>query len=65
VDFRGGWDSDHAFQPLVNAIKGVPLGPPQARSDADGAAPYRGLQTFDEEQRGLALEARVKGFVEG
>jgi WD40 repeat protein len=49
VDLRGGWDGDHAFQPLVNAVKGIPIGPPSTRRDGDGVAPYRGLQVFEEQ----------------
>ena len=48
VDLRQGFESARRLQPLVNAIKGVPLGPPET-ARAPGVCPYRGLQTFDEE----------------
>ena len=49
VDFREGWDEPRRFQGLVNAVRGVPLGPAQPAARADDRPPYRGLETFDEE----------------
>ena len=49
VDFRGGFQSTRRFQPLINAIQGVPS-PPQDRGQEDQTlCPYRGLQVFNEE----------------
>ncbi|MDR4495708.1 MAG: TIR domain-containing protein, partial [Nitrospirales bacterium] len=49
VDFRGGFQSARLFQPLVNAIKGVPYGPDLQCELQQTDRPYRGLQVFDEE----------------
>lgn len=49
VDLRKGIDDGRGFQSLVNAIKGVPLGPEVPFEPRAGVSPYRGLQTFDEE----------------
>ena len=49
VDFREGWDEPRRFQGLVNAVRGVPLGPAQPAGRADDRPPYRGLEAFDEE----------------
>ncbi len=48
VDLRKGIDDTRAFQSLINAIKGVPLGPERAIEPRNDICPYRGLQTFDE-----------------
>lgn len=48
VDFRKGFESTRQFQALVNAVKGVPSGQPEA-APATGVCPYRGLQIFDEQ----------------
>jgi WD40 repeat protein/energy-coupling factor transporter ATP-binding protein EcfA2 len=53
VDFREGWDEERRFQGLVNAVRGVPLGPTQPAGRADDRPPYRGLETFDEEHADL------------
>src|SRR4051794_25556320 len=48
VDLRRGSESEPALTPLLNAVRGRPLGP-QALVEADhGAAPYRGLRAFEE-----------------
>jgi WD40 repeat protein/energy-coupling factor transporter ATP-binding protein EcfA2 len=49
VDMRPGIEDTRAFQSLINAIKGLPLGPERAIEPRDDICPYRGLQTFDEE----------------
>lgn len=49
VDLRRGIDDTRAFQSLINAIKGLPLGPERAIEPRNDVCPYRGLQTFDEE----------------
>ncbi len=49
VDLRSGIEEPRGFQALVNAIKGVPLGPPTPVAPRDDVCPYRGLQAFDEE----------------
>jgi WD40 repeat protein len=49
VDLRAGFDSARALQPLINAIRGVPLDPPPQRDASEDVCPYRGLQAFDAE----------------
>jgi WD40 repeat protein len=49
VDLRKGIDDGRTFQSLVNAIKGVPLGPEVPLEPREDVPPYRGLQTFREE----------------
>lgn len=49
VDLRKGIEDARSFQSLINAIKGVPLGPEAPIERRDDTCPYRGLQTFDEE----------------
>lgn len=49
VDFRGGRDDTRALQDLVNAVRGVPFGPPLPVGPNDDIAPYRGLRVFGEE----------------
>ncbi len=49
VDLRKGIEDARSFQSLINAIKGVPLGPEMPIERRDDVCPYRGLQTFDEE----------------
>jgi ABC-type bacteriocin/lantibiotic exporter with double-glycine peptidase domain len=49
IDLRKGIEDSRGFQLLINAIKGVAPGPEtpiEARADI---CPYRGLQTFNEE----------------
>ncbi len=49
VDLRTGYEDTARFQPLVNAIAGIPLGPTAVVEADDTISPYRGLQVFDEE----------------
>jgi WD40 repeat protein/energy-coupling factor transporter ATP-binding protein EcfA2 len=49
VDLRPGIEDTRAFQSLINAIKGLPLGPERPTEQRDDVCPYRGLQTFDED----------------
>jgi WD40 repeat protein/energy-coupling factor transporter ATP-binding protein EcfA2 len=49
VDLRRGVEDTRAFQSLINAVKGLPLGPERPIETRDDTCPYRGLQTFDEE----------------
>ncbi|HKQ51189.1 MAG TPA: TIR domain-containing protein, partial [Pyrinomonadaceae bacterium] len=49
VDLRKGIEDARSFQSLVNAIKGLPLGPERPIETRDDACPYRGLRPFDEE----------------
>ena len=49
VDLRKGIEDARSFQSLINAIKGMPLGPETPIEPRDDVCPYRGLQTFDEE----------------
>lgn len=49
VDLRKGIEDARSFQSLINAIKGIPLGPETPIERRDDVCPYRGLQTFDEE----------------
>lgn len=51
VDLRSGWNNDRALQKLVDAVVGVPSGPPSTRRLGD--PPYRGLRTFEEEDAEL------------
>jgi WD40 repeat protein len=53
VDLRTGIEDSDAFQALINAIKGIPLGPQVPIEPRDDVCPYRGLQTFDEEHADL------------
>jgi WD40 repeat protein len=48
VDFRKGFEDAVRFQPLINAIKGIPLGPSRPIEPVEDVCPYRGLQAFDE-----------------
>jgi WD40 repeat protein len=48
VDLRDGFEDPARFQPLINAIKGIPLGPRAAIAPREDVSPYRGLETFDE-----------------
>jgi WD40 repeat protein len=49
VDMRPGIEERRAFQSLINAIKGLPLGPERPIEARNDICPYRGLQTFDED----------------
>jgi energy-coupling factor transporter ATP-binding protein EcfA2 len=49
VDFRRGRDDARALQDLINAVKGIPLGPDNPVTADDDVAPYRGLRVFGEE----------------
>ena len=49
VDFRQGFQAAHLFQPLVNAIKGLPFGSTPPFEPDQTLCPYRGLQVFHEE----------------
>jgi WD40 repeat protein len=49
VDLREGIEAARSFQSLINAIKGLPLGPEAHIERREDVCPYRGLQTFDEE----------------
>ncbi|MDQ4131033.1 MAG: TIR domain-containing protein, partial [Actinomycetota bacterium] len=47
VDLRRGIADSWSFQCLVNAVKGIPLGPGRDVEPRPGVCPYRGLQVFD------------------
>lgn len=66
VDLRGGLDDTRGVQALINAIKGVPLGPAVPLAARDDVSPYRGLQTFDEEDATLFFgrEGDVQAILE-
>jgi WD40 repeat protein len=49
VDYRRGLDDERAFQGLVSAIQGVPLGPDVPIEPDAELCPYRGLEVFEEE----------------
>ena len=51
VDMSAGVDSARALQTLMNAVRGVPNGAPVAVTS--GTPPYRGLETFREEDAEL------------
>ncbi len=53
VDLRKGVEDARSFQSLINAIKGLPLGPERPIEPRDDVSPYRGLQAFDEEHAEL------------
>jgi WD40 repeat protein/energy-coupling factor transporter ATP-binding protein EcfA2 len=53
VDFRSGAGSARGFDDLVNAIRGLPFGPPAALEPSGQACPYRGLEVFDERHADL------------
>ena len=48
VDLRKGIGNGRELQSLVNAVKGVPLGPEVPLEPREDVSPYRGLQRFDE-----------------
>ncbi|MBI4285092.1 MAG: hypothetical protein HY670_04215, partial [Chloroflexi bacterium] len=50
VDLRKGVEDPRAAQLLINAIRGIPLGPDRSVEPRADICPYRGLQPFDEEQ---------------
>ena len=41
VDFRGGWNDDVSFQPLISAIQRLPMGPAQPTLRSGAAPPSR------------------------
>jgi WD40 repeat protein/energy-coupling factor transporter ATP-binding protein EcfA2 len=49
VDLRQGFKDERAFQKLVNAVHGLPMGPDQRVEAAPGECPYRSLEVFDEQ----------------
>ena len=49
VDLRQGIGDGRELQSLLNAVKGVPLGPEVPFEPREDVSPYRGLQRFDEE----------------
>jgi len=49
VDFRRGLDDTRALQGVINAIKGIPLGPDVPLEPRGEELPYRGLEAFDEQ----------------
>jgi TIR domain/WD domain, G-beta repeat/AAA ATPase domain len=55
VDFRRGAEDARGLQDLVNAVRGVPFGPPAAASvvRVDDVVPYRGLRAFGEDDAEL------------
>jgi WD40 repeat protein/energy-coupling factor transporter ATP-binding protein EcfA2 len=48
VDLRRGIGNGRGLQSLVNAVKGVPLGPEVPLEPREDVSPYRGLQRFEE-----------------
>jgi WD40 repeat protein len=49
VDFRGGIHATSSLQALLNAVKGVPIGPDVAAPPTPGQPPYVGLRSFEED----------------
>ncbi len=66
VDLRRGVDRLRDIQQLMNAIKGVPTGPTAPVEPVAGVCPYRGLQTFNEEQAEFFFgrEADIQRLIE-
>jgi hypothetical protein len=66
VDFRVGLDDERAFQALVSAINGLPLGPAVPIEVATDVCPYRGLEAFEEEHADFFFgrEADVQRLLE-
>ncbi|HEX8921513.1 MAG TPA: TIR domain-containing protein [Pyrinomonadaceae bacterium] len=66
VDLRRGIEDPRAFQSLINAIKGLPLGPERPIEPRNDICPYRGLQTFDEEHAEFFFgrEADIQRLIE-
>ncbi len=51
VDLRAGFEDQRSFQHLVNAVKGLPLGPDRPTEERPAVCPYSGgLQAFEEHQ---------------
>lgn len=48
IDFRQGLDDERPLRAFVNAIQGKPPGPDEPAARADDICPYRGLETFEE-----------------
>ncbi len=48
IDFRQGLDEERPLRAFVNAIRGKPPGPDGPAARADDICPYRGLDTFEE-----------------
>lgn len=53
IDLRKGVDDARGIQALINAVKGVPLGPETVTERDGDVCPYRGLSTFGEEHSDL------------
>lgn len=53
VDLRQGIEDSRALQMLVNAVKGLALGPERPIEPRSDVCPYRGLLTFHEEHAGF------------
>jgi WD40 repeat protein len=49
VDLRGGFEDEGALQALINGLKGVPPRHAVHIPPGEGVCPYRGLETFGEE----------------
>jgi WD40 repeat protein len=66
VDFRRGLDDTRALQAIINATKGVPVGPEVPIEPSEGVSPYRGLEAFGEEHAEFFFgrEADVQRLVE-
>lgn len=66
VDLRRGIEDARSFQSLINAIKGLPLGPERPVEPRDDVCPYRGLQAFEEEHAELFFgrEGDIQRIVE-
>ena len=66
VDLRQGIDDSRGIQALINAVKGVPLGPETATQREGDLCPYRGLNTFGEEHSDLFFgrDADIQRLIE-
>src|SRR5207244_2349377 len=66
ADLREGIDKARSIQVLINAIKGIALGPEVPLEPRSDVCPYRGLQPFDEEHAAFYFgrDADIQRLVE-
>jgi WD40 repeat protein len=66
VDLRRGLGDTRGLQSIINAVRGIPLGPDVPIEPHGESPPYRGLQPFDERHAGFFFgrDADVQRLVE-